>query len=321
MAESVRNAAMNVTSVDGLSPARPGYDHGWYDWQPFPSRARLRLPNQAALAVAVVLDLGAAEWEQAEAPIVPPPGGRGTGPYPDLPRMSHREFGHRVGVFRLLEIMRTLDIPTSAAVDVLTVEHYAPLLVHLVPVVREFIAAGLSAGRPITSAMSVDEERHYIATSIRRLEDRLPVRPTGWLGAARGESQHTPALLAEAGLTYVADWCNDDQPYPMSNAGALWSFPLSWELSDLDAVFERQMLPWGYGQSIVEAAEVLAAEGASSGRVLGLHLHPWLSGQAFRASAVEDALRELRADKRIWWTTPGEIVQWCASAVNGPADE
>jgi hypothetical protein len=43
-------------------------------------------------------------------------------------------------------------------------------------------------------------------------------------------------------------------------------------------------------------------------------LHPWLSGQAFRTAAIEDALRELRSDKRVWWATPREIVEWFARA-------
>jgi allantoinase len=304
---------VNVTSPDGLLPAGPGYDHGWFAWNPSPSRPSLTLPGDARLAMSVVLDLGAVEWERTT-PVVPPSGGRGIAPYPDFPRMSHREFGHRVGVFRLLRMMQQLGIPMAGAIDVLTVEHYGRLVEHLVPVIDEFLAAGLSASRPISGAMSEDEERHYIGESLHRLRDGLPGDITGWLGAARGESSRTPALLAEAGVQYVADWGNDDQPYPMTGAGALWSFPLSWELSDLAAEFDRQVLPWTFAGSIADAAEILVEQGASGGRVLALHLHPWLSGQAFRASAIEEVLRQLRGDERIWWATPREIVTWFARA-------
>lgn len=304
---------MNVTSPDGLTPAGPGYDHGWFPWSPWPARAPLSLPGGARLAVSVVLDLGAVEWERA-APVVPPPGGRGIAPYPDMPRLSHREFGHRVGVFRLVRMAQDLGIPLAAALDVLTVEHYGRLVDHLVPVIDEFLAGGLSASRPITSEMSEEEERHYVTTSLERLRAGLPTGTVGWLGPARGESARTPALLAEAGLRYVADWCNDDRPYRMTGAGDLWSFPLSWELSDLAAEFDRQVTPWTYAASIGDAVDVLVEEGTRSGRVLGLHLHPWLSGQAFRASSLEDVLRRMRADERIWFATPGEIVEWCAKA-------
>jgi allantoinase len=303
---------MNLTSPDGLRPAVPGYDHAWFPWSPRTSRPARTLPGGALLAVSVVLDLGAVEWERP-ATVVPPPGGRGIAPYPDLPRMSHREFGHRVGVFRLLRICQEAEVPVAAAVDVLTAEHYGRLVEQLAPVVGEFLAAGLSASRPITSAMSDDEERHYLTDALGRLRAALPSEPVGWLGAARGESARTPRLLAEAGLRYVADWCNDDQPYRMDGAGELWAFPLSWELSDLAATFDRQVLPWIYADSIGDAVDVLLAEGGRSAPVLGLHLHPWLSGQAFRASAVAGLLRRLRSDERIWLATPGEIVDWYAS--------
>jgi hypothetical protein len=181
-------------------------------------------------------------------------------------------------------------------------------------VVGEFLAAGLSASRPISGAMSEDEERHYIEDALQRLRAGLPAEPVGWLGAARGESPRTPGLLADAGLRYVADWCNDDQPYRMDGAGEFWSFPLSWELSDLAATFDRLVLPGTYADSIGDAVDVLISEGEQSAPVLGLHLHPWLSGQAFRASAVEGLLRRLRADERIWFATPGEIVDWYARA-------
>jgi hypothetical protein len=304
---------MNVTTNDGARPATPGYDHGWFPWSPLPQRPPVRLPGGAQLALSVVLDLGAVEWERP-VPAVRPPGGRGPAPYPDVPRMTHREFGHRVGVFRLLRMMRDLDIPVAAAVDVLTAEHYGRLVEHVAPAVHECLAGGLSAGRPITSAMSENEERHYIAEALRRLRAGLPAEVTGWLGAARGESARTPALLAEAGLQYVADWCNDDRPYRMTGAGQLWSYPLSWELSDLATVFDRQVLPWTYADGIADAVDVLVEQGAGSGRVLGLHLHPWLSGQAFRASAIEELLQRLRADERIWWATPREVVDWYAHA-------
>lgn len=255
----------------------------------------------------MVLDLGAAEWEDT-ATSLPVPGGRGVSPSPDFPRMSHREFGHRVGIFRLLEQLRRHDVPIAAAVDVLTVEHYGALMRHLVPVVDEFLAAGLSASRPITSRMSEDEEHHYVAETVGRLARALPVPPAGWLGAARGESGRTPAVLAEAGVNYVADWCNDDQPYRFEGAPGLWSFPLSWELSDLNAMFTRQVTPSAFARSVEDAVDVLAREGERASRVLGLHVHPWLMGQAFRASAFEQVLASLVSDRRVWLTTPGRVV-------------
>ncbi|MEU1465654.1 hypothetical protein ABZ467_34370 [Streptomyces sp. NPDC005727] len=312
----------NVTDATGTRGAEPGYDHGWYSWLPLPARAPLRWPGGAKVAVSVVLDLRAAEWDDPRhATPVPPPGGRGVAPYPDFPRMSHREFGHRVGVFRLLRILGRLGIAPAVAVDVLTAEEYGPLMGHLRPAAAEFLAGGLSASRPLTSRMTEPEEAHYIRLTLDRLEAALGVRPSGWLSPEHSESARTPALLARAGLDYVADWGNDEQPYPLrGTADGLWAFPLSWELSDLAAMFLREVPPADYGRGLREAYDVLCRDAAASGRVLALHLHPWVSGQAFRAGAVEEALRHIAADGGAWLATPGEIVQWCRTAEGAPGE-
>jgi allantoinase len=311
----VAEPTANVLSgAPGAPPARGGYDHGWFGFSPLPGRPPVSWPGGAEIAVSVVVDLGAVEWEQHE-PEIPPLGGRGQAPFPDYPRMSHREFGHRVGVFRLLPMLEQHAVPFAAAVDVLTAEHYGALMDHVLPTASELLAAGLSASRPITSRMSADEERHYLRSTLDRLETRLAVRPAGWLGPGRGESWRTPALLAEAGVGYVADWCNDDLPYQLTGAGEqLWSFPLSWELSDLSGMFVRQMSPDAWADSIRDAVAQLRQESAGGGRALGLHLHPWLSGQAFRAGALERLLADLRRDAGIWFATPADVVAHCRSA-------
>jgi allantoinase len=311
----VADSGLNVVAgVPGAAPARAGYDHGWFPFSSLPARPPVRWPGGAQVAVSVVVDLGAVEWERHD-PGIPPLGGRGQAPRPDYPRMSHREFGHRVGIFRLLRMLERHTVPFAAAVDVLTVEQYGALMDHVVPAASELLAAGLSASRPITSRMSADEESHYVRTTLDRLESALPARPAGWLGPGRGESARTPAVLGEAGVSYVADWCNDDLPYAVPGAAnELWSFPLSWELSDIGAVFVREVSPDAYAESIRQAVARLRQESARGGRALGLHLHPWLSGQAFRAGAVEQLLAELANDDSLWLATPADVVAHCRVA-------
>jgi allantoinase len=308
-------STMNVIGVheDGSRSARPGYDHGWFRWSALPDRPPIHWPGGASVAVSVVVDLGAVEWELDGPGPVPPVGGRGTGPYPDVPRMSHREFGHRVGIFRLAEMLADQAIPLAVATDVLTVEHYPSLVDRLRPQVGEWIASGLSASRPLSSLMASDEERHYIASTLQRLEHGLGMRPQGWLSPERSESFRTPGLLAAAGLAYVGDFGNDELPYRLESAAApLWSFPMSWEHADVAAMFHRQLTPRAYATSILEAIDTLCSEaGRGGGRMLGLQLSPWLSGQAFRADALELVLRRLAQDPRIWPALPRDIMDHC----------
>jgi allantoinase len=305
----VSDRPLNVVDDRDGAAARPGYDHDWFRWSPLPARRPITWPDGKRTAVSVVVHMAAVEWEEAEDPMPRPPGGRGIGGPPDVPRMSHREFGHRVGVFRLLRILGALDIAPAVAIDVLTAEQYGLLLDHLLPVASEVLASGLSASRPITSLMTEDEERDYIGTALDRLAAVLGSRPAGWLSPEHSESARTPALLAQAGLRYVADWANDDLPYALPGAGPdLWAFPLSWELSDVATAYVRSVSPDTWADSVIEAFEVVHAEG---GRTLTLHLQPWLSGQAFRAASLERALGHLRDAEGVWFASPAQIVDHC----------
>lgn len=299
--------ALNLVSGD--TPARPGYDHPWYRWRPFPSRRPVSWPGGAATAVSVVVHLGASEWETTDPNRPQPVGGRGLAPPPDYPRMSHREFGHRVGIFRLLDVLSEVAVTPASVLDVATAECYPALLAHLLPATSEVIAGGLSASRPVTSDMGEEEERDYIGQTLDRLQAATGSRPQGWLGPEHSESVRTLRLLDEAGLAYVADWGNDDLPYAMDGAGdRLWAFPLWWEMSDLSAMYSRLVPPAVWSAGLSTAFDVLHAEG---GRILSLHLQPWVSGQAFRASALESALRHIKDAEGVWFASPAQVVDHC----------
>lgn len=289
----------------------------WFPWSPITSREMPALPGGAQAALAVVIDLRAVEWDldRTLTPVVPP-GGRGVAPPPDYPRVGDREYGHRVGIFRLLGLLADRGIRPAVALDVLTAEHY-PRLVDLVrPQVSTAIAGGLSASRPITSLMTEDEEGDYIAMTLDRLEAAWGERPGGWLGPEHSESFRTPALLAEAGTEYLCDWGNDEAPYPMSGAGAgLWALPMSWELSDLSAVHLRGVAPRTYAESVVRAFDVLVRD--VSPRCLVLHLHPWIAGRPTLAAELARALDGIARDPRWWVTSPTEIIAWARGNPTG----
>jgi len=281
--------------------ARPG--------DPLPQRPAPAHRDAVPLEVGVLLDLRAVEWEGRDVEVVlPPPGGRGIAPAPDIPRMSHREYGHRVGVFRMLRELSEQQVTTTVVMDVLTATHYGPVVEAVMRSGAEIVAGGLSGSRAITARMSRAEEEDYIARTLAGLEAATGVRPDGWLGVEHSQSTRTPALLAAAGLTHVLDFGNDEQPYPLLEAEPLWALPVSWELSDLAAVFHRAVTPRTYGRSLVLAAERLQADGATAPRTLLLHLHPWLSGQPGRIGAVLAALDHIGAMPGTRWTTPRTLL-------------
>jgi peptidoglycan/xylan/chitin deacetylase (PgdA/CDA1 family) len=288
-------------------------DHPHYPWSPLPGRGVLRWPDGARLAACVIVSLEHLEWPPPAGSYQPPTlaGGLGSRPYPDTMRVSHREYGHRVGIFRLLDVLARHGIRPTIAIDAFTAEHYGPLVHHCRQRGVEFIGHGLSLSRMITSRMSEPEERDYIRLCLEALARAVGSRPAGWLGPEYGESTRTPRLLAEAGLRYVCDWVNDEQPYRMTTPqGELFALPIRYELDDVHALWDRRVPMDRYARMIDETVETLHAEGAESGRLVALHLHPWLVGQPFRIGELDAALGRLRQRDGIWCASGSEIVDW-----------
>lgn len=271
-----------------------------------PIITRRQPPRFDGVTVGVVVDLRALEDPAAAPPTtLEPDGGRGRSPAPDIPRVSHREYGHRVGIFRLLAACRRHGLRPAVVLDVLTAEHYPAVVDAVLAADAEIIAGGLSAGRAVTSELDSEVEQRLVRSSLDRLERAIGQRVRGWSGPEQGESVRTPGILAASGLEYVLDWANDEQPLPLSEAAPLWSIPISWELSDLAAMYHRQVLPWTYARSVSNALEQLEADAQTHPRVLLLHLHPWLSGQPFRMTSLDPLLDRLSQARPL---TPGEIL-------------
>ncbi len=295
-----------------------GPDHGHYDYRPLNARsAGLRWPEEAPVALCVIVTLEHLEWRRSEGAYISPTlsGGYGNRPHPDVTRWSHREYGHRVGVFRILEVLQRHGITPTVAMDALTARHYPFLVKHCLDLGAELIGHGLSVGRMITSRMPEAEERAYITESLEALTEAAGRPPAGWLSPEYGESQRTPSLLAEAGVRYVCDWVNDEQPYRMNvPEGELYALPVTFPLDDIEAMWDRRIEVGRWARMITEAFDRLRQDGERNGRLLVLNLHPWLTGQAFRIGRLDAALEHVMSSGGVWAATGSEIVEWYAAA-------
>jgi peptidoglycan/xylan/chitin deacetylase (PgdA/CDA1 family) len=294
-----------------------GMDHEHYAWYPFNAqRPVLRWPDNARVALCVIVNLEHMEWHPPQDAFQNPAlsGGYGPAPFPDVTRWSHREYGHRVGFFRLLHTLTQYGLKVTVAMDVLTAQHYPFLVRHCQSQGCEIIGHGISVSRLITSKMSEEEERQYIRTSVQELRQATGEAPLGWLGPEYGESARTPRLLAEAGIQYVCDWTNDEQLYPMTTPeGDLVALPIMLPLDDVNALWDRRLPIARYVQMVQESFDTLYQEGAENGRLLVLHVRPWLMGQPFRVRYFKQALAYITGHQGVWAATGAEIVAWYRS--------
>jgi peptidoglycan/xylan/chitin deacetylase (PgdA/CDA1 family) len=293
------------------APRREGMDHDHYEWSPIVTRPKLQWPGDARVALCVIVALEHVEWAPPEGSVQAPNLYTHLAlqrPIPEIWSVSHREYGHRVGIFRMLDVLKKHGIRPTIALDALTARHYRWLVRYCAERGCEFIAHGISASRMITSRMSEADERAYIAESIEAVRDATGSAPQGWSGPEYGESTRTPQLLAEAGIRYVCDWVNDEQPYPMKTEPPLYALPVMVELDDVVALRDRRFRVDEYAVQLTEAFDTIYRDSAASGRALVLNLHPWLMGQPFRIGFLDDALAHMVRHRHVWAATGSEVI-------------
>ncbi len=173
------------------------------------------------------------------------------------------------------------------------------------------IAHGASARRAIHAKMSVETERSYIRESIEALAKATGKRPVGWLGPGFQESMNTPNLLAGEGIRYVCDWSNDEQPYRMKvPQGELCSLGVDLDLDDDFIHMTGRKLIGEYSQIIQDTFDGLHSDGAKSGRIMVINLHPWIIGQPWRSKYLDQALAHINRSGGVWKASGQEIVDW-----------
>ena len=280
---------------------RPGMDHALYAYSALPQRAPLRWPGGNALAFWAILYLE--HWELDPPPgSYRPPGIAGVREsfFPDYRTHSHREYGNRVGVFRVIEVLEELGIRPTVALNAAMCRSHPRLLRACLDRGWEIAVHGTHATRMVTSQMSEAQEREHIGWAIDEVRDATGRLPRGWIGQEFGESTRTPAIVAGHGLSYLADWPNDEQPYPMLGNSGLISLPQQAQWDDVQLLWLRNLSSVRYPQIVQSACDVLLAEGAHHGRMLGLGIHPWLSGQAHRIRYLREALAYVMARPGVW---------------------
>jgi len=284
-----------------------GQDHGYYDWSPITRRRPLKWPNGERVALVVIVNLEHWDWElPPDVPGAPP------GPFrPPLAEYSQHEYGNRVGVFRILKILDEHGIKPTIAMDQTVAESKPFLVAECKKRKLEVMAHGATARRPLHSGMSLDAERAYIRASIAAVTRAMGKAPAGWLGPDFAETMNTPNLLAAEGIRYVCDWSNDEQPYRMKvPQGELFSIGVDYDLDDVFIHWTGRRLIDEYRQILVDQFDGLYRDGAKSGRLMVVNIHPWVMGWPWRSKYLDRALAHISRSPGVWKASASEVVDW-----------
>jgi len=269
-----------------------------------PRRQPLHWPNGSGVAVWIVLNVecwpidylgpGGMPWPQQP---------------PDVPNTTYREYGNRVGVWRLIRMLDALGLPASIALNSAVCGYHPDIVRGFTERNWDIMGHGIDQSRAL-NRIAPSEEATDIARALETIEAFTGRRPEGWLGPGLAETAATPDLLVAAGVRYLADRLDDQLPYYVhTSAGVLVAVPYSLDLNDYSAFAMLALTGAQYAEMLVDQFEVLIKEAEEEARVLCIPLHTYLSGVPHRSRHIARALAHMRAQPRAWFTTGAEIAR------------
>ncbi len=274
-----------------------------YPYVPMVDRPTIEWPNGARVAFWVIPNIEHLSFEQ------PWPPDERHASFPDVLAFSGRDYGNRVGVWRLMEVLDKYNIRATVALNS-DICKYEP----------QIISAGVERGwewmghgRTNCERLSgLDEKPEWelIHEVVSVIGEATGASPKGWLSPGLAETLRTPDLLAEAGITYLSDWVADDQPFPLQvRSGRLITMPYG-PINDNPAFLRMGWTGEQFHDAIRDEFDGLYAAGARTGQVMGLSLHPFLIGHPNRLVWLDRALAHITSHDAVWITTGGEIADW-----------
>lgn len=226
---------------------------------------------------------------------------------PDPLNHGWRDYGTRVGIWRMIEAFDKHGIRPSVLLNSDVAQYYP----QIIEAGRKRNWSWLAHGKTnsmLHANMDPDEERRFLEDVVQTIERATGQRPKGWMGPGLTETFETPRILNKLGFSYVLDWTADDQPFALNVPGMI-SIPYSVELNDLSLFTTNGLTGEAFYRTVVDQFDQLYADSASSGRVMALALHPFVTGQAFRAKYLDKALASIAAHEGVWLTTADEIAE------------
>jgi allantoinase len=286
---------------------RLGLDHQWFKFRALPTIQKLKWP-QGSVAVCICVPVEYFPLD-SHAPAVRPLGGLDRG-YPDFWSYSNRDYGMRLGIYRIMRVLDALSLKATAQVQANAAKIYPAAINEIMRRHWEVVAAGLDMGRPHHGGLKDQEESNLFSetSSVLRNIVTSPIR--GWASPGQIESLHTLDLVSENKFDYVCDWTNDELPYWIqTTTGNLLSMPSIVELSDRYCMTQLTYTMDDYVQQVRTAFDNLKIEYESTGcaRMLTISISPWVTGYPHRIQRFAKLIEALLKSDAAWFATLGEV--------------
>lgn len=288
-------------------------DHGRYRYSAITTRPDYSWAEDKRLAVYIALNLEHFAFGEGLGAILAP-----GGPQPDILNYAWRDYGNRIGVWRLLDLFNDLHLPVALLVNS-AIYDYCPEVVAAFRDRGDEIVAHGRTNSERQGILSEQDEAILITNVTKIIAHHESHFPTGWLGPWISQSCYTPDLLKELGYSYMLDWCCDDQPiWFKTRSGPILAVPYPQEINDIPAIAVRQHGAAEFADMIIDNFDEMRDQSIQQPLVFGIALHPYIIGQPFRLRHLRRALKHIAENAAaVWLTHPGKIAAYVQNLPDG----
>jgi allantoinase len=281
------------------------------DYQASVDRPKLALPEGKRVAVFLVVNIE--RWDIGRAmprQVLTPP--QAASVIPDLPNWAWHEYGMRVGFWRLKAALDLHGIAPTLAINGAVPAAYPRVTEACRDAGWEFMVHGYHQ----MATHLVEDQRAMIRDAISALRQIVGYSPVGWLAPGLTETLETPDLLAEAGIRYCADWVVDDLPATLNTKhGPMLAMPYSVELNDIPMMMiQHHRAEELYDRTIAQFERLYEEAGEQGAKVMGLAVHPYISGVPHRIGWFERVLTHLASRPGTLFWQGRQIMDWYLQA-------
>ena len=239
---------------------------------------------------------------------------------PDVLGYGTRDYGNRVGLWRMMEVTDRLGIPCTVSLNMANWEHYPEIMAAMVERDWDVLCHGVY-NTQYHWGLPEEEERAVIADCVETYRRFTGKQLAGWFSPAATFTHNTPDLVAEAGIRYYCDWYHDDQPTEMTvRSGRLVTVPYQMDVNDA-MVWRHPFEGEEFARMVTDHFDTLWEEGAEHGRVVCIALHPYIMGHPHRIRHLERALRHIVERDGVWLATGSQIADWYLAQAPAQAGE
>ncbi|MDB3991106.1 polysaccharide deacetylase [Gammaproteobacteria bacterium] len=233
------------------------------------------------------------------------------GNVPDFPNYMWREYGQRVGVWRLLDVFDELSVKPECTVNAKTCLERHEMVKAAMDRKLQIIPHNYEQGELLTQYFNDPlKEEEVIKNTLDIYKETTSLIPQGWLSSSLRGTENTANILVKNGIRFYCDAMNDDQPYIIdTDSGPIVSIPYSNEINDFTLLTRRGHTTDEFRDILIEEMNVLYQESKATSKIMNIGLHPHVSGRAYRVRAIREFLEAAKELDGIWWATRSQIAE------------